>query len=71
MSNHRHFFIEQTRDGKFVAKERDQDEPRDFFNTQEEALAYARRMNPADHPDVERVRNVEGGGRDQWRSAHR
>ena len=64
-----HYFIERTHDGRFIAKEKGEGEPSASFATQEEAIAYARSLNPHDHPDVERVRNTEFGGRDQWRSA--
>ena len=37
-------------------------------DTQEEARAFAKKLNPADHPDVEHVRNTKGGRRDKWRS---
>jgi hypothetical protein len=39
-----------------------------LFETQEEAIAHAKKLNPNDHPDLERVRNTESGGRDKWRA---
>ena len=69
MSTGKHYFIEQTEDARFAVRAADSDRASAVFATQEEAIAEARRLNPQDHPDVERVRNVNSGGRDQWRSA--
>lgn len=67
MSNGKHYFIEETHDGKYIAKPKGEEASGPFFSTQAEAIAYAKQQNPNDHPDVERVRNREGGKRDQWR----
>ena len=36
-------------------------------DTQEKAMEVARQMFPGMKPHIERVRNVETGGRDKWR----
>jgi hypothetical protein len=38
-------------------------------DTQKEAIEHAKKLNPDDHPDVERVRHTSGGSPDKWRSA--
>jgi hypothetical protein len=40
------------------------------LDTQEAASARVKELNPNDHPDVERVRNIQFGGRNQWRRAN-
>lgn len=69
MSTGKHYFIEQTDDGRFAVRAKDAEHASAILNTQAEAIARARELNPDDHPDVERVRNVQSGGRDQWRPA--
>ena len=69
MSTGKHYFIEQNSDGKFAVRAQDSDRASSLHATQEEAIAEVKRLNPDDHPNVERIRNVSGGGRDQWRSA--
>ena len=64
-----HYFIEENQDGKFAVKKAGVDRPVSLHNTQEEAITAAKQLNPKDHPDVERIRNVSTGGRDKWRSA--
>jgi hypothetical protein len=39
-----------------------------LLDTEREAIRKAKQLNPNDKPDVERVRNTNTGGRDQWRS---
>jgi hypothetical protein len=68
MSTGKHYFIEQNEDGKFAVRAKDSDRASATFNTQAEAIAHARQLNPDDNPNIERVRNVPTGGRDQWRS---
>ena len=68
MSTGKHYFIEQNDDGKFAVRAKDSDRASAVFNTQAEAIAHAKTLNPADHPDVERVREV-GPGPDKWRHA--
>lgn len=69
MSTGKHYFIEQSEDGKYAVRAKDSDHASGLFDTQQEAIEYAKQLNPEDHPNVERVRNVATGGRDQWRSA--
>jgi hypothetical protein len=69
MSAGKHYFIEQTADNQFAVRAQDSDRASSLHATQAEATAEVRRLNPDDLPDVERVRNVSTGGRDQWRSA--
>jgi len=68
MSTGKHYFIEQNDDGKFAVRAKDSDRASAVFNTQAEAISHAKTLNPADHPDVERVREV-GPGPDKWRHA--
>jgi uncharacterized protein YdaT len=63
-----HYFVEQTGDGRFAVRARGSERASSVFDTQEQAIARVKELNPNDHPDVERVRNVSSGGRDQWRS---
>ncbi len=69
MSTDNHYFIEQNADGKFAVRAKGSERASALFDTQAEAIAHARQLNPNDHPDVERVRHTPGGGPDQWRSA--
>lgn len=69
MPTGKHYFIEQDENGKFAVRAQDSDRASSLHSTQEEAIAEVRRLNPEDKPDVERVRNRESGGRDQWRAA--
>jgi hypothetical protein len=39
------------------------------LDTQTEAIARAKELNPSDHPDVARVRETDTGGPDKWRKA--
>jgi hypothetical protein len=68
MSTDAHYFIEQTDEGRFAIRAKGSTRASAVFDTQEQAIAHVKQMNPNDHPDVERVRNVSSGGRDQWRS---
>jgi hypothetical protein len=40
----------------------------DDKGAQKQAEELVKKLNPDDKPNVERVRNTKGGGRDQWRS---
>jgi uncharacterized protein YdaT len=68
MSTDEHYFIEQTEDGRFAVRAKGSARASAILNTQEEAIARVKELNPTDHADVERVRNVESGGRDKWRA---
>lgn len=69
MATNKHYFIEQTPENNFAVRAQDSDRASSVHPTQAEAIAEVHRLNPNDHPDVERVRNTSAGGRDQWRSA--
>jgi len=69
MSTDKHYFIEQNDDSKFAVRAKGSDRASALFDTQAEAIAHARELNPNDHPDVERVRHTASGGPDKWRAA--
>jgi hypothetical protein len=69
MSTGKHYFIEQTEEGKFAVRAKDSERASALFATQAEAIAHAKDLNPEDNPNVERVRHTGAGGPDQWRSA--
>lgn len=64
----KHYFVEQTDDGRYAVRARGAERASDILDTQRTAIDRARELNPYDHPDVERVRNTGAGGRDKWRS---
>jgi hypothetical protein len=68
MSTGKHYFIEQTEDGRYAIRAKDSDRASEVVETQEAAINRVRELNPEDHPNIERVRNTQSGGRDQWRS---
>jgi hypothetical protein len=65
MPTQKHYFIEQAKDGRHAVRGEGSIRAIFVFSTQQEATAYTAKLNPNDHPDVERVRNVTSGGRDQ------
>ena len=69
MATNEHYYIEQTDDGRYAVRGKSSDRASGIFDTQKEAIDRARELNPNDHPDVERVRDTEVGGRDKWRPA--
>lgn len=69
MSTEKHYFVEENEAGEFAVRAKDSERASAIFATQAEAIAEANRLNPADHPDVERVRETKGGGPDKWRQA--
>ena len=69
MSTGKHYFIEQNDDGKYATTAKGASRASGLFDTQKEAIEYAKKLNPDDHPDVERVRNTSVGKPDQWRPA--
>jgi uncharacterized protein YdaT len=69
MSTEKHYFVEQTDDHRYAVRARGSQHASGIFDTQREAIDQANKLNPDDHPDVERVRNTEVGGRDKWRRA--
>lgn len=64
----KHYFVELNEDGKFAVRAKGSERASSLHDTQAEAIAEAKRLNPSDHPDVERVRGV-GDGPDKWRAA--
>ena len=68
MSTGKHYFIEQTDDGRYAVRGKGSQRASDILDTQRQAIERAKELNPNDRPDVERVRNTKEGGRDKWRS---
>jgi hypothetical protein len=68
MSTGKHYFIEQTEDGRYAVRGKGSDRASGVFETQGEAIDHAHGLNPNDRPDIERVRNTDAGDRDKWRS---
>jgi hypothetical protein len=67
MSDHdKNLFIEQHKDGYAILRGGVK-EPLAVEPTQDAAIEKARKLDPDAAIHVERVRNVEGGGRDKWR----
>jgi len=69
MSTEKHYFVEKNEDGQFAVRAKGSERASALFATQEEAIAKVKELNPADHPDVERVRHTHAGGPDKWRKA--
>jgi uncharacterized protein YdaT len=70
MSTGKHYFIEQTDDGRYAVRAKGSDRASEILDTQREAIERAKELNPDDRPDVERVRNTDVGGRDKWRGSN-
>ena len=69
MSQHdNRFFIEQRPEGDYAVRKPDSERASAVAPTQAEAIEKARELNPNATIEVERVRNTETGGRDQWRA---
>jgi hypothetical protein len=67
MSDHdKNLFIERHKDGYAILRGGVK-EPLAVEPTQDAAIEKARKLDPDAAIHVERVRNVEGGGRDKWR----
>jgi hypothetical protein len=67
MSEHdKSLFIEKHTDGYAILRGGVK-QPLAVEPTQEAAIEKARQLDPDAAIHVERVRNVEGGGRDKWR----
>ena len=67
----KHYFIEQNGHHKFAVRAMNSVRASSLHDTQAQAIAEARRLNPKDHPNVERVRDTSAGRREHWRSAER
>jgi hypothetical protein len=68
MATQKHYFIEQTGDGRYAVRAKGAERASAIEGSQRAAIQRAKEFNPNDRPDVERVRNTKDGGRDQWRS---
>jgi hypothetical protein len=66
MPNNSQSDIEQHKDGYAILRGGVK-EPLAVEPTQDAAIEKARKLDPDAAIHVERVRNVEGGGRDKWR----
>ena len=60
-------FVEQRRQGDYAVRRGGSERASAVAPTQKKAIERARELNPGHSPLVERVRNTETGGRDQWR----
>jgi hypothetical protein len=67
MANEEQVYIEERPDGKFAIRKGNSERASAVEDTQEKAEEVARDMFPGVKPRIERVRNVETGGRDKWR----
>jgi Uncharacterized protein conserved in bacteria (DUF2188) len=67
MPTQRHYFIEQTKDHRFAIRAAGSIRASFVFETQQEAIEYAAKLNPSDYPEVERIGNVVSAGRGEWR----
>jgi hypothetical protein len=68
MSTPKHYFVEQTDDGRYAVRAKGSQRASDILDTERAAIDRVHELNPNDHPDVERVRNTSGGHPDKWRS---
>jgi hypothetical protein len=64
MPTREHCFIEQMGDGRFAVRVEGSEHSSDIFETDADAIAHVRMMNPDDYPDMRRNRNVGACGRD-------
>ena len=60
-------FVEQRPQGDYAVRRPNSERASAVLPTQKEAIARARELSPGTTPMVERVRNTNAGGRDQWR----
>jgi hypothetical protein len=67
MPTQRHYFIEQTKDGRYAVRAAGSIRATFVFETQQEAIDYAAKLNPSDHRDVEQVQNVASAAHGEWR----
>ena len=65
MSSGKHYFIEENEEGKFAVRAEGSKYASSLHDTEDKAIAEVGRLNPQDHPEIERMRNVVTGGRDQ------
>lgn len=62
-------YVERTDDGRYAVKRANAGRASAVCDTQAEAIAVARELNPGHSPDVERVKHTNRGKPDQWRKA--
>jgi hypothetical protein len=62
-------FVEQRPEGDYAVRRPNSTRASAVADTQAEAIAIARALNPGKSPDVERVRHTSRGKPDQWRKA--
>jgi hypothetical protein len=62
-------FVEQRKQGDFAVRKGNAERASAIADTQAEAIAIAKQMNPEASPLVERVRYTSRGKPDQWRKA--
>lgn len=67
MANEEQIYIEERQDGKYAIRKGNSKRAGAVEDSQEKAIEVARQMFPGVKPHIERVRNVETGGRDKWR----
>jgi hypothetical protein len=60
MSTDKHYFIEENKKGLFAVRAKGSMRATALVNTQEEAIREVK-LNPDDHPDVERVQSRKKG----------
>ena len=65
----KHYYIEQNDHHKYAVRAMGSVRASSLHDTQAQAIAAAKHLNPSDHPNVERVRDTSKGRREQWRSA--
>ena len=65
----KHYYIEHRENGDYAVTARGASRASAIVENQREAIRLAERLNPHDHPDVERVRHTSRGTPARWRSA--
>ncbi len=67
MAQNDQWYIEQTEDRRYSAKKGGAKRASAIEDTQAEAVARARQIDPSAAVHIERVRNTDIGARDKWR----
>lgn len=60
-------YVERRPDGDYAVRRANSQRASAITTTQAEGIERAKQLSPKTIPHVERVRNTEQGGRDQWR----
>jgi predicted peptidase len=63
----KHYFIEPTDDGKYAVRAKGSQRASKKTNTQKQAEAVVKKLNPDDKPNIARVEVTKRGHPDQWR----